>query len=141
MIGLAALAVTCQLAGAPPLVAPDDRCTPGRSKAGLTRAVACTASLHPRESISSSLRLLVKLRYGINPATFKGEIDHRVPVFLLGRSTLSNLWPESGPIPNAKDRLEFYVYDRVCRERSMSTQTAVGLFTADWRVAWRRYVR
>lgn len=134
-------AATCHLSGSGGMVAPQRSCTPGDRRRGLTRHKACTASEHPREPVSAGLRRDVIERYGLDPDNFHGEVDHRVPVFLLGRSTLANLWPEAGSIPNPKDRLEFYVYRRVCfaDPQPMRPSTGVRIFTGDWRTAYRRY--
>jgi hypothetical protein len=139
---IAALVVSCALLGSGPFVAPDNACTPGVRADGLTRTVACTPALHPREYVTAAVRRAAVRRYGLDPLTFRGELDHRVPVFLLGRSTLGNLWPEAGAIPNLKDRLEFYVYRRVCfgDPHPMRVRTAAHIFTADWRSAYRRYL-
>jgi hypothetical protein len=139
---IAALLATCALMGSGAFTAPDQACTPGAFAHVPSKAEACTPALHPRDDVSKALRRRVIARYGLDPATFKGEADHRVPVFLLGRSTLGNLWPESGPIPNQKDRLEFRVFRRVCFSdpHPMRPLTALRIFEADWRPAFTYYV-
>lgn len=138
VMAVPASAASCRVIGSGAMIAPDDACTPGSYRAGVMQHDACTASLHPREPVSSALRRSIIARYGLG-SSFHGEIDHRVPVFLTGHSTVANLWPEAGPIPNEKDRLEFLVYRRVCAG-TMRVSTAVAIFTGDWRAAYRRYV-
>src|SRR3954468_10080604 len=134
---LAALALVapCDLHGSQPFTFPDAACSPGAIAHVPSKAEACTPSLHPRDDVSKALRRRVIARYGLDPATFKGEADHVEPVWLLGRSTLGNLFPEPGPIPNPKDRLEFRIFRRVCfaDPHPMRPLTAVRLFLADWR--------
>lgn len=69
---------------------------------GFTRRQACTPRLHPREPVSTALRREIITSYGYDRTKFRGEIDHRVPVFLLGHSNRQNLWPETAAIPNPK---------------------------------------
>jgi hypothetical protein len=61
-----------------------------------------------------------------------GELDHRIPFFLGGRTDRSNIWPEPGPIPNRKDALERLAYERVCNGH-MRVRRAVRWFRRDWR--------
>lgn len=126
----------CRLDGTGRFTAPDQDCTPGSTAENLTRAQACTH--RPRVDVTE-LRKKIARAYGLTPGEWHGELDHRVPHFLAGADTTLNLWPEPGPIPNEKDRLENYVHARVCDHRNMSVLTAVRIFKGDWRVAYRRY--
>lgn len=82
----------------------------------------------------------VLTRYGFTSWSGEtGEIDHRVPFFLGGQTTVSNLWPEAGPIPNRKDALEHYVRNRICVKGTMRVRTAVRIFLGDWVTYSRRY--
>jgi hypothetical protein len=76
-----------------------------------------------RPSVPAAVKREVLARYGFTSWSGKtGEID-RVPCFLGGQTTVSNLWPEAGPIPNRKHALERYVRN----------------FLADWVTYSRRY--
>lgn len=141
---LAALlaAALCSPLGAAPMTAPDNspECTPG-STVVLTKKQACTPT--DRGSTPASIRRDVLARYGVPDWSGQdGEIDHRVPWFLTHETSRRNLWPEAGPIPNPKDKLEFYVYRRVCNAKPhpMSVRTARLIFLGDWRVYFRRYL-
>lgn len=116
-------------------------CTPG-SYDRLTRAEACLPKMRPSLRARDRREILGEYRVpGWTGAD--GEIDHRVPFFLGGRTEPENLWPERGSIPNAKDKVEFRVYRRVCfgDGGKMRVRTARRIFLADWRVyyfAWKR---
>src|SRR4051812_3114988 len=115
MIAVLLSAAACQLGGGGAFVLPDPVCSPGKVAHVATKAEACTPALHPRDPVSASLRRQVIASYGLDPATFHGELDHVEPVFLLGESVPANLFPEPGDIPNQKDKLERRAFDRVCR--------------------------
>lgn len=149
VVFLAALAVTIAFVGAASASAchhstalfgaPDNACTPG-AYVRLSRAEACSPKVRPTLPARERRRLLSD--YGVPDWTgSNGEIDHRVPLFLGGLTVRGNLWPESGSIPNPKDRLEAEVRQRVCARRpTMRVRTAVRLFLADWRHAYRALV-
>lgn len=124
----------CELVGRGRMTGPDEDCTPGRQAGSLSVKVVCR---HRDRADVRDLRKEIISDYGLSD--FHGELDHRVPHFLGGTDTKANLWPEPGRIPNAKDRLEFYVHDRVCNDRTMTPRYAVKLFLGDWRTAYRRY--
>jgi hypothetical protein len=158
LILLAALAVYCFVtagsAGASAchahghglMVTADPQCTPGEHYR-VTRRIACTPRLHPRKDPSERLRHEVFHRYGIPYSQHSHyEIDHRIPVFLRGKTTLRNLFPErnyrhrpSAFVWNPKDRLEDYVHRAVCSGR-MPVGRALRIFSGDWRPAYRKYV-
>jgi hypothetical protein len=139
VIAALAVAVACHVGGAGPMLAPDNdlACTPG-SYQRLTAVQVCSSKIRPY--LPAAVRRDILARYHV-PAWSgaDGELDHRVPLFLGGNTNRRNLWPERGPIPNAKDRLEAYVYGRVCRDRNMRVRTAVRMFLADWRGAYVAY--
>lgn len=122
------------------LPAPDDsdECTPGVF-ADLTQQDVCDGD-SPRTYLSAADRREVLGEYGVpNWSGSDGELDHRVPVFLGGLTEPENVWPERGSIPNAKDRVEYRVYRRVCfaDPSPMRVRSARRLFLADWRHAYR----
>jgi hypothetical protein len=132
MIAALAAAALCALGPVP-----DNTCTPGTYDP-IPLAAVCTSKRRP--DLSDYDRSLILNSYGVPRWTGRdGELDHRVPFYLGGHTDSSNVWPEPGPIPNAKDRLEAYTYSRVCQSRTMRPTTARRLFLRDWRTAARRY--
>lgn len=71
--------------------------------------------------------------YGV---TGVNELDHLVPLELGGSSDVSNLWPEPGPIPNPKDRIENAVRRAVCAGK-VPLALAQHAMAADWTTAER----
>jgi hypothetical protein len=129
----------CHIGGSGNFVRPDDKCTPGSFDA-LSRGQACVHKTRPR--LSYAAKLAIVRAYGFRHWSGRdGEIDHRVPFFLGGRTDASNLWPETGGLPNTKDDLEFKVYDLVCKTGTMTVNAARGIFLSDWTTAYARYVR
>lgn len=138
-----AAAALCSPVGVPPFEAPDNSpaCTPG-SHVRLSHAQACTPT--PRGSLPAKTRRTVLARYGLTVWTGKlGELDHRVPWFLTHDSAPDNIWPEREVNDrNPKDRLEFYIWRRVCRgsPAGMRVKTARLVFLSDWRAAYKLYI-
>jgi hypothetical protein len=130
---------SCHVAGAGGFLRPDDRCTPGTFDE-LSRAEACRHK--QRLSLPAAEKRRIARQYGFSRWSGRdGELDHRVPFFLGGRTEEDNLWPEAGSIPNVKDRLEFAVHARVCDAGSMTVGKARNVFLGDWTTAYARYVR
>jgi len=134
-------AATCTVGIGKGLPAPDSAagCTPGDYLV-LTKTQVCTHKQRP--ATPASVRREVLDLYGVPGwSGSDGEIDHRLPFFLGGRTDRANLWPERGTIPNEKDRLEDYVRRRVClaEPTAMRVSTARTLFLGDWRPVYRRY--
>src|SRR4051812_13940791 len=118
----------CHTTGHAPFTAPSNACTPG-SFVRLSRAEVCQSKDRP--TLRAAVRRRVLADYGVPGWTgANGELDHRIPFFLGGLATASNLWPETGTIPNPKDRLEAYVRRRVClrRPHPMTVRTARLIF-------------
>jgi hypothetical protein len=135
-----ALAAPCSTTGKAPFTQPDSVCTPG-SYVRLTKAQACTSKDRPTLPAADRRRILA--RYGITTWTgASGELDHRQPFWAGGLTTPSNVWPERGPLPNAKDALENYTRRRVCtgRPHPMSLRTVHIIFAGSWVAYWRFYV-
>jgi hypothetical protein len=137
---IAMLAVVGCLMGAGQFTAPSAACTPGAYE-HLSVAAACTPKDRP--SLPAAERRKILYRYGL--ATWsgaQGEMDHKIPFALGGRTDAANLWPQRGPLPNPKDRLEAYIHRRVCNRKPwpMTLYTAIHLFMVDWRLAYARYI-
>jgi hypothetical protein len=137
MIAAILAAAVCHVGGQAPFVRPDDDCTPGAYK-NLTAAQACKHKERP--SLPAAERRFILTSYGVpNWTGQSGELDHRVPFSFGGTTDRANIWPEEGSIPNTKDKLEFYIHDRVCHDRTMRLRTARAIFLGDWVAAYRRY--
>jgi hypothetical protein len=95
-----------------------------------------------RPSLPAAERRAILSNYGV--PTFNGttgELDHRQPLALGGTTDRRNVWAEVGPIPNPKDRLEAYVFRRVCKSlpHPMSLRTAHAIFAGNWVAYFRFY--
>ena len=137
---VAALVASCALMGHLPFIRPDQACTPGDYDK-LTTAQVCTSKDRPALPAAERRRILVN--YGFNPATWtgkSGELDHRVPVFLGGRTDARNIWPEPEPVFNTKDRLEVYVQRRICSSHTMRAGYARHIFMGNWVLYYNRYL-
>jgi hypothetical protein len=123
-------------------VLPDPSCTPG---AVLTTSVTavCTkgwASAH-REYFTKAEREKAFWKYGVgtsDPAAY-GEYDHLIPLELGGSNSPSNLWPEHGSIPNAKDAIENALHDAVCSGHA-SLRLAQQAIAQDWPTAGTKVI-
>ena len=114
---------------------PDNNCTPGEYD---SRQV-CTQNT--RTYLPTADRTKIINEYGfLTWSGTRGELDHRVPVFLGGLTTTKNVWPERGAIPNLKDKLEFSIYRRVCVNHTMRPRTARFIFRGDWTAYYRKYI-
>jgi hypothetical protein len=119
--------------------APSASCTPGAHEQ-LTHAEVCASKARP--SLSAADRRAILHRYGLTSwSGSDGELDHRVPLFMGGMTDARNVWPQRGPIPNPKDRLENYVRGRVCFRRPypMTLRSAYAVFAGNWISALRLY--
>jgi hypothetical protein len=104
---------------------PDPACTPGSTDPRVTQAsiatticrAGWTATVRPPASATGRAKHDVAYpAYGI-PAATPSELDHLVPLELGGSNDISNLWPEAGAIPNAKDAVENRLRGEVCAGR------------------------
>jgi hypothetical protein len=132
------LATTC-LMGSGDFTAPrtSDNCTPG----SYTEQLACEPRKRP--SLPAADRREILRRYGLTTwSGADGEFDHRVPFFLGGNTDRTNIWPERGPVgDNPKDKLENYLYRRICVKHSMTIRNGRRIFLTDWRPWYKRYKR
>jgi hypothetical protein len=127
----------CKIKGMHGFVRPDDKCTPGTFN-DLTKAEVCKHKDRPR--VNSSARRKILRQYGYRHWGAKdGELDHRVPVFLGGRTEEDNLWPEEGKIPNTKDILENKIHTRVCTWNTMTVDQARKVFLGNWEDGYIKY--
>lgn len=139
MIATLLTIAACHVGGHAPFVTPSNICTPG-SYVRLTRAQACVSKNRP--DLPAADRRWIVTRYGVpNWSGTAGELDHRQPFWSGGRTDRSNVWPEPGAIPNAKDRLETYTRNRVClgKPHPMRLQTVHRIFAGNWVAYYRFY--
>lgn len=131
-------APSCHTYGVAPFFEPDNGCTPG-SFVSLTRAEVCTPKDRPTLLVATRRRILANYGY-VTWTGANGELDHRVPFFLGGRTEAANVWPEPGAIPNIKDHLENYARNRICLWHTMRVRTAVLMFLGNWVPYWQQYI-
>jgi hypothetical protein len=124
---------------------PDRHCTPGAIDPAVTqadiRATIClpgyTETVRPAESQTESFKFgQAYPAYGIAAGT-DSELDHLVPLELGGANDASNLWPETGPIPNQKDSVENALNSAVCDGR-ISLARAQHAIARNWETAESR---
>lgn len=124
---------------------PDRHCTPGAVDPAVTQAnimsticrAGYTETVRPAESRTTAFKYGVAYpAYGIPQGTVS-ELDHLVPLELGGANDAANLWPEVGPVPNAKDSVEFALNRAVCDGR-IGLARAQHAISADWETAESR---
>ncbi|MCW2900329.1 MAG: hypothetical protein JWO67_2594 [Streptosporangiaceae bacterium] len=125
-------------AGGQPL--PDPACTPGAIDPAVTQAdiatTICrsgyTATLRPPSSDTGRWKIRTYVFYGLD-TSIGGEND-LVPLELGGTNAASNLWVESGSIPNPKDKVENRLHDEVCTG-TLTLAAAQEAIATDWTTA------
>ncbi len=101
---------------------PDRACTPGSVDPAVTQATihaticvrGWTATIRPPSGETMALKFDVTYPAYSLPASATSELDHLVPLELGGSNDVTNLWPETGPVPNAKDPVENDLRADVC---------------------------
>ena len=115
---------------------PDPHCTPGATDPHVTQAsiattickTGWTATIRPPTSQTNHAKFTVSYpAYGLPRATV-AELDHLIPLELGGSSDITNLWPEAGAVPNAKDPVEGALRRDVCagQETLLAAQKAIA---------------
>ena len=119
----------CQYRGKEPAILPDAACTPGAYDPLLTAAVLCapgytTRSYRPPVYQTARFELEQALpAYGLaNIPGSASELDHLIPLALGGANDASNLWPELGPVPNPKDKVEVKLRAWVCAAKGAEAE-------------------
>ena len=120
---------------------PDPRLTPGSIMAGVSPQMACTVGY------SRSVRYVpvakkreVYREYRIPYVKGEDEVDHLIPLVLLGSNDISNLWPEPyGAVWGAreKDALESRLHHLVCRGQ-ISLPDAQRIIASNWIEAYKK---
>jgi hypothetical protein len=124
---------------------PDPRCTPGSIDPAVTqadiRSTICkkgwTATVRPPESQTERFKYDVAYPAYRTPRSERTELDHLVPLELGGSNDATNLWPESPPTPNPKDKVENALNHAVCDGR-VSLAAAQRAIAADWLTAEKK---
>jgi hypothetical protein len=123
---------------------PDPRCTPGSIDPAVSqgdiRSTICkkgwTRTVRPPEPQTEAFKFKVAYpAYGLGWKTT--ELDHLVPLELGGSNDATNLWPESPPSPNPKDKVEAALNHAVCTGR-VTLAKAQSAIAADWLTAEKR---
>jgi hypothetical protein len=124
---------------------PDPRCTPGSIDPAVTqagiRSTICkkgwTATVRPPESQTERFKFDVAYPAYGTPQSKRTELDHLVPLELGGSNDATNLWPESPPTPNPKDKVENALNAAVC-DGQVKLAAAQAAIAADWLTAEKR---
>jgi hypothetical protein len=123
---------------------PDPACTPGETDPKVTQnniqSTICvsgyTALVRPSTAYTDALKVQQIREYGYsdtNAADY--EEDHFVPLEIGGNPTdPRNLWPELGPSPNPKDRVEDELRRLVCSNK-MTLADARQRIRSNWKTA------
>lgn len=120
---------------------PDPVCTPGAIDPAVTQAdiatTICrsgyTATVRPPAPETDRLKRKMYAAYGI-PAATTSELDHLVSLELGGSNDATNLWPEVGALPNAKDAVENSLHKAVCSGR-VTLAAAQQAIASNWQTA------
>jgi hypothetical protein len=117
---------------------PDRSCTPGSVDPAVTQAnigsTICrsgyTETVRPPQSQTEQFKFSVaEPAYGQSGVS--GELDHLVPLELGGSNDATNLWVESGSIPNPKDAVENALNREVC-DGTLSLRAAQRKIARNW---------
>jgi hypothetical protein len=123
---------------------PDPRCTPGAVDPAVTqgnlRSTIChpgyTKVVRPPSSQTSKFKYEVAYPAYGEPHSKKTELDHLVSLELGGANDAANLWPESPPTPNPKDKVENALHAAVC-DGKVTLKAAQNAIAANWETAER----
>jgi hypothetical protein len=121
---------------------PDPRCTPGSVDPAVTqgnlRLTIChpgyTRTVRPPASATSRFKYDVAYPAYGDRHSKKTELDHLVSLELGGSNDATNLWPESPPTPNPKDKVENALHAAICDGRVKLT-AAQNAIAANWKTA------
>ena len=124
---------------------PDPRCTPGSIDPAVTqadiRSTICkkgwTRTVRPPESQTERFKFDVAYTAYRTPHSTRTELDHLVPLELGGSNDATNLWQESLPTPNPKDKVENALNAAVCDGR-VKLAAAQAAIATDWLTAEKK---
>jgi hypothetical protein len=122
---------------------PDPTCTPGAVDPVVTqgnlRMTICrsgyTKTVRPSASQTGKFKFDEAYPAYGDPHSRKTELDHLVSLELGGANDAANLWPESPPTPNPKDKVENALHAAVCDGKvtltAVQNAIAVNWLTAE----------
>jgi hypothetical protein len=121
---------------------PDPRCTPGSVDPAVTqgnlRLTICqpgyTKTVRPPASATSRFKYDVAYPAYGDRHSKKTELDHLVSLELGGSNDATNLWPESPPTPNPKDKVENALHAAICDGR-VKLPAAQNAIASNWKTA------
>ena len=124
---------------------PDPRCTPGSVDPAVTqanlRSTICrsgyTRTVRPPEPQTRRFKYDVAYPHYGTPRSERTELDHLVSLELGGSNDATNLWPESPPTPNPKDKVENALNRAVCSGR-VTLAAAQAAIASDWLTAEKK---
>lgn len=117
---------------------PNPTLTPGEAQT-TDLGLICTSPIKVPRDVPLSVRLQVFKNYHIpwgNHHLY--EVDHLIPLELGGANTIANLWPEFGPIPNPKDKVENRLHVLVCTGK-VTIEVAQHDIAINWKDAQKNY--
>jgi hypothetical protein len=123
---------------------PDPRCTPGAVDPAVTQGNLRSTICHPgyTKVVRPSSSRTDKFKYEVAYPAYgerhskKTELDHLVSLELGGANDAANLWPESPPTPNPKDKVENALHAAVC-DGKVTLKAAQNAIAANWETAER----
>lgn len=106
---------------------PDKECTPGSIIETATKEQVCTPGYSRSvRNVSVETKKEVYEEYGIyQRKSGEYQVDHLISLSLGGSNDISNLWPEpKSPKPGylEKDKVEYYLYQKLCSGRISLSQ-------------------
>jgi hypothetical protein len=121
---------------------PDPRCTPGAVDPNVTQANLRVTICHPgyTKTVRPSASVTDRFKYEVAYPAYgerhskKTELDHLVSLELGGANDAANLWPESPPTPNPKDKVENALHAAICDGRVKLT-AAQNAIASNWETA------
>jgi hypothetical protein len=124
---------------------PDPRCTPGAVDPAVTQGNLRSTICHPgytktvRPSSSQTNKFKFEVAYPAygDSHSKKTELDHLVSLELGGANDAANLWPESPPTPNPKDKVENALHAAIC-DGKVTLTAAQNAIAANWLTAERK---
>ena len=124
------LSGVCHVRAQGQLPDPSPSCTPGSINPTIFYGDLCPHLARTViRNVPNAVKQQVRNRYSDHNY---GEIDHLVSLELGGSNSISNLWPQDGPIPNPKDAVENRLHAAVCAGR-MTLSEAQHKIATDWR--------
>jgi hypothetical protein len=124
---------------------PDPRCTPGAVDPAVTQGNLRSTICHPgyTKAVRPPSSQTGKFKYEVAYPAYgerhskKTELDHLVSLELGGANDAANLWPESPPTPNPKDKVENALHAAIC-DGKVTLKAAQNAIASNWETAERK---